>query len=50
MKREYVFDTTNLREEWRMACHKLKLGMFDPKTAAIAAPNFTTSAVPLQAT
>ena len=29
---ESVFDTTNLREEWRLACHKLKLGMFDPKT------------------
>jgi len=29
---ELVFDTTNLREEWRLACHKLKLGMFDPKT------------------
>ncbi len=29
---EPVFDTTNLREEWRTACHKLKLGMFDPKT------------------
>ena len=29
---EPVFDTTNLREEWRTACHKLKLGMFDTKT------------------
>jgi len=29
---EPVFDPTNLREEWRMACHQLKLGMFDPKT------------------
>jgi integrase len=28
---EPVFDTTNLREEWRMAGHKLKLGMFDTK-------------------
>ena len=28
---EPVFDTTNLREEWPMDCHKLKLGMFDPE-------------------
>jgi len=28
---EPVFET-NLREEWRTACHKLKLGMFDRKT------------------
>ena len=27
-----VFDMTNLREEWRLACDKLKLGMFDPTT------------------
>ena len=26
------FDMTNLREGWRLACHKLKLGIFDPKT------------------
>jgi len=32
------------------AMNKLKLGMFDPRPAAIAAPSFTTSAVPLQAT
>src|SRR5258707_5390397 len=29
---EPVLDPTNLREEWRTACHKLKLGMLDPKT------------------
>ena len=29
---EPAFDTMNLRQEWRQACHKLKLGMFDPKT------------------
>ena len=33
---EPVFDMTNLGEEWRMACHKLKLGMFDPKTRSFS--------------
>jgi len=27
-----VTDHANLREEWRLACQKLKLGMLDPKT------------------
>jgi integrase len=31
---EPVFDTSALREEWRIACHKLKLGVYDPKTRA----------------
>jgi integrase len=29
---EFVFDTTCLREEWRAACAKLKLGVYDEKT------------------
>jgi len=27
-----IFDMTNFRGEWRQACAKLKLGVFDPKT------------------
>ncbi len=27
-----VFDMTNFRQEWRAACAKLKLGVFNPKT------------------
>jgi integrase len=27
-----VFDMTNFRQEWRAACAKLRLGVFDPKT------------------
>lgn len=27
-----IFDTTNLRSEWRQACDKLGMGMFDKKT------------------
>ncbi len=27
-----VFDMTNFRQEWRAACAKLNLGVFDPKT------------------
>jgi integrase len=29
-----VFDVTGFREEWRQACHELKLGMYNPKTRA----------------
>ena len=29
-----VLDMTNFRQEWRAACAKLKLGVFDPKTRA----------------
>lgn len=31
---EHIFDTTNLRSEWRRACHKLGFGIFDEKTQA----------------
>jgi len=31
---------TNLREERRLACHKLKLGMFDPKTRSYRGAQF----------
>lgn len=27
-----IFDTTNFRSEWRRACHRLKLGVFNEKT------------------
>jgi hypothetical protein len=37
---EPVFDMTNLREERRLACHKLKLGMFDPKTRSYRGAQF----------
>jgi len=46
---ELVFDMTNLREEWRLACHKLKLGMFDSKTRSYRGASFTTSDARLQA-
>jgi integrase len=29
-----VFDTTSFRSEWRRACHKLKLGIFNEQTQA----------------
>jgi integrase len=29
-----IFDTTNFRDEWRRACHKLKLGIFNEETRA----------------
>lgn len=29
---EPIFDTTNFRSEWRRACHKLGLGIFDEET------------------
>jgi hypothetical protein len=35
-----VTDHANLRKEWRLACHKLKLGMFDPKTRSYRGAQF----------
>lgn len=29
-----IFDTTNFRKEWRNACHRLGLGVFNPETEA----------------
>jgi len=29
-----VFDTTNFRKEWRSACHRLGLGVFNPENEA----------------